>query len=392
VQKAVFEDAPYPRYLPTGHLAFTRPGSLFAVPFDLKNLEASGPPVPLLTDLVTNLNFLRTAEYAFSRDGTLVYVPTRQLQRTFVWVDRKGAVERIPFPPGGYEEVVLSPDGNRLATRVIEKNEKMTLLFGDLARGTLTRSTAEGSFQCLAWAPDGKRVAFGFKPAGARGFFSTFCQAVDGSVPPERLTHESRLQMALPTSFSPDGSLVLVQVIDYADTTPANTRWDIFVLPLGGETQMRPYLKTRAKEELARFSPDGRWVAYRSDESGQLEIFVQRFPGPGPKWQVSTEGGSEPRWSRSGRELFYRQDDKVNRQNDKMMVVDVETAPTFRAGRPRVLFEGQFYDFGINCYDVSPDGSRFIMIKEDPAELGPAHVNVVLNWFDEVKRRVPGAR
>jgi eukaryotic-like serine/threonine-protein kinase len=392
VQKAVFEDAPYPRYLPTGHLAFTRPGSLFAVPFDLKNLEASGPPVPLLTDLVTNLNFLRTAEYAFSRDGTLVYVPTRQLQRTFVWVDRKGAVERIPFPPGGYEEVVLSPDGKQLATRVIEKSEKMTLLFGDLARGTLTRSTAEGSFQCLAWAPDGKRVAFGFKPAGGRGFFSAFCQTVDGSVPPERLTTESQLQTALPTSFSPDGSLALVQVIDYADTTPANTRWDIFVLPLGGEKQMRPFLKTRAKEELARFSPDGRWVAYRSDESGQLEIFVQPFPGPGPKWQVSIEGGSEPRWSPSGRELFYRQDDKVNRQNDKMMVVDVETAPTFRAGRPRVLFEGQFYDFGINCYDVTPDGSRFIMIKEDPAELGPAHVNVVLNWFDEVKRKVPGAK
>ncbi len=301
-------------------------------------------------------------------------------------------MERIPFPPGGYEEVVLSPDGGRLATRVIEKSEKMALLFGDLARGTLTRSTAEGSFQCLAWAPDGKRVAFGFKPAGGRGLFSVFCQNADGSAPPERLTGETRLQMELPTSFSPDGSLTLVQVMDYTDTSPANTRWDIFVLPLVGEKQMRPFLKTRAKEELARFSPDGRWVAYRSDESGQLEIFVQPFPGPGPKWQISTEGGSEPRWSRSGGELFYRQDDKLNRQNDKMMVVDVETAPTFRAGRPRVLFEGQFYDFGINCYDVTPDGSRFIMIKEDPAELGPAHVNVVLNWFEEVKRRVPGGK
>ncbi len=391
-QKIVAEDAPYARYLPTGHLVFTRPGSLVAVSFDLKKLEASGPPVPILTDLVTNLSFLRTAEYAFSQDGTLVYVPTRSLQRTFVWVDRKGAVERIPFPAGGYEEVVLSPDGGRLATRAIDKSEKMTLLFGDLARGTLTRSTAEGSFQCLAWAPDGKRVAFGFKPAGGRGLFSVFWQNADGSAPPERLTGETRLQMELPTSFSTDGSLTLVQVMDYADTSPANTRWDIFVLPLRGERQMRPFLKTRAKEELARFSPDGRWVAYRSDESGQLEIFVQPFPGPGPKWQISTEGGSEPRWSRSGHELFYRQDDKLNRQNDKMMVVDVETAPTFRAGRPRVLFEGQFYDFGINCYDVTPDGSRFIMIKEDPAELGPAHVNVVLNWFDEVKRQVPGAK
>ena len=392
VQKAVLPDAPYSRYLPTGHLIFTRPGSLVGVPFDLKNLEASGPPVPLLTDLVTNLSFLRTAEYAFSQDGTLVYVPTRPLQRTFVWVDRKGSVERIPLPPGGYEEVVLSPDGERLATRAIEKSEKMALFLGDLARGTLTRSTAEGSFQCLAWAPDGKRVAFGFRPAGGRGLFSVFWQNADGSAPPERLTSETRHQMELPTSFSPDGSLMLVQVMDYADTSPANTRWDILVFPLGGEKQMRPFLKTRAKEELARFSPDGRWVAYRSDESGQLEIFVQPFPGPGPKWQISAEGGSEPRWSRSGRELFYRQDDKLNRQNDKMMVVDVETMPTLRAGRPRVLFEGQFYDFGINCYDVTPDGSRFLMIKEDPAELGPAHVNVVLNWFEEVKRRVPGAK
>jgi serine/threonine-protein kinase len=392
VQKIVADDAPYARYLPTGHLVFTRPGSLFAVPFSLTRLEVAGPPVPLLTDLVTNLGFLRTAEYAFSQDGTLVYVPTRPLQRTFVWVDRKGAVERIPFPPGGYEEVVLSPDGERLATRAIDKSEKMSLLFGDFARGTLTRSTAEGSFQCLAWAPDGKRVAFGFKPAGGRGLFSVFWQNADGSAPPERLTGETRLQMELPTSFSPDGSLALVQVMDYADSGAANTRWDIFVLPLGGENPLRPFLKTRAKEELARFSPDGRWVAYRSDESGQLEIFVQSFPGPGPKWQISTEGGSEPRWSRSGRELFYRQDDKINRQNDKLMVVDVETAPTFRAGRPRALFEGQFYDFGINCYDVTADGSRFIMIKEDPAELGPAHVNVVLNWFEEVKRRAPGAK
>ena len=392
VQKVVLPDAPYARYLPTGHLAFTRPGSLVAVPFDLRNLEASGPPVPLLTDLVTNLAFLRTAEYAVSRNGTLVYVPTRQLQRTFVWVDRKGAVQRIPLPAGGYEEVVLSPDGERLATRALEKSEKMALFVGDLARGTLSRSPAEGSIQCLAWAPDGKRVAFGFKPAGGRGLFSVFWQNADGSAPPERLTGETRPQMELPTSFSPDGSVALVQVLDYADTSPANTRWDVFVLPLGGEKKMRPLLKTRAKEELARVSPDGRWVAYRSDESGRLEIFVQAFPGPGPKWQISTEGGSEPRWSRSGRELFYRQDDKVSRQNDKLMVVDVETAPTFRAGRPRVLFEGQFYDFGINCYDVSPDGSRFIMIKEDPAELGPAHVNVILNWLEDVKRRVPGAK
>ena len=143
---------------------------------------------------MTNFNGKRRAEYTFSQEGTLVYVPSRQLQRTLVWVDRKGAAERIPFPPGGYEEVALSPDGGRLAAMTIEKGERMALLFGDLARGTLSRSTAEGRFRGLAWAPDGKRVAFGFAPAGRGAAASVYWQSADGSTPPERLTSETDLQ------------------------------------------------------------------------------------------------------------------------------------------------------------------------------------------------------
>ena len=384
-QRILVEGAAYPRYLPTGHLVFTRPGSLFAVPFSLKRLETSGPPVPLLDDLGTNYT-MRCAQFAFSQEGTLVYAPSRQVQRTLVWVDRKGATERVLLPPGGFDEVALSPDGGRLAAITFDKSGKMALLIGDLARGTLSRSTVEGSLEGLAWAPDGKRVAFGFG-TGVGVFRHVFWQSADESTPPEPMTSETALQFEDPNSFSPDGSLLLVQAV-FTNTSSANPALDLFVLPLSGERTLRPFLQTKFNEGDARFSPDGRWVAYRSDESGRDEVFVRPYPGPGPKWQISTEGGDEPCWSRSGRELFYLQKDKET----KMMIVDVETKPTFRAGRPRTLFEWRYVESGINSYDVAPDGTRFLMIKEDPAELGPAQVKVVLNWFEEVKRRVPGAK
>jgi eukaryotic-like serine/threonine-protein kinase len=379
-QRILMEDAGYPRYLPTGHLLFTRRGTLFAVPFSLKRLETSGPHVPLLDDLVTNLSWEGSAVYAFSQEGTLVYRPTRQLRRTLVWVDRRGAVERVPFPPGGYREVALSPDGGRLAAIADEKGERMALLFGDFTRGALSRSTAEGDFQRLAWTPDGKRVAFSFAPEG-KGVNGAFWQSADGSTAPERLTSKTEVLQEVPASFSPDGSLLLLGVLNVSDTSSEKTGWDIFVLPLSGERTLRPFLQTKFFEAGAQFSPDGRWVAYNSTESGRSEVYVRPFPGPGGKWQISTEGGWHPRWSRTGRELLYR-------QADKMMAVDVETKPTFSPGRPRTLFEeGSYHE-----WDVAPDGTRFLMIKEDPAESGPAQLNVVLNWFEELKRRVPVAK
>jgi eukaryotic-like serine/threonine-protein kinase len=383
-QRILVEDVAYPRYLPTGHLVFSRCGSLLAVPFSLRRLELSEPPVLLLDDLVTNCQGMNLPEIAFSQEGTLVYAPTRQLERTLVWVDRKGAVEPLPFPPGGYKAVALSPDGGRLAAIAVDKSENEALVIGDVARGTVSRSSAEGHIDHLAWAPDGKRVAFGFRP-GRTGIANAFWQSADGSTPPERLTSETAAQQENPTSFSPDGRLLLLDLLNFSDTSPANTLWDIFVLTLGGERTPRPFLQTKFREWRARFSPDGRWVAYDSNEAGGWQVFVRPYPGPGPRWQISVNWGIEPRWSRNGRELFYR--------SGAMAVVDVETKPTFHAGRPRALFEEQYLrsEEG-NDYDVAPDGTRFLMIKPDPAESGPATVKVILNWFEEVKRRVPGAK
>jgi hypothetical protein len=379
-RKNILEDAFYPRYLPTGHLVFTRGGALYAAPFSLQRLETTGPPIPLLEDLLTNRYTVDSAEFAYSRDGTLVYVPYRQPQRTLVWVDRRGATERTPFQPTGYQWVALSPDGGRLAANSIGKGEAETLLFGDFVRGTLTPSVAEGPFSNLVWAPDGKRLAFSCGCGGT--IFAVFWQKADGSGAPERLGSESTAQQEHPTSFSPDGSALLVQVFNYTHVNPAQTRWETYVLPLSGERKLRPFLRTKFNVRNARFAPDGRWVSYQSNESGRTEVYVQAYPPPGPKWQISADGGGDARWSRKGRELFYR-------QGDRMMVVDVETKPTFRPGRPRILFEGQFLD---SDYDVTPEGTRFLMIKPDPAESGPAQVKVVLNWFEEVRRRVPGAK
>ena len=358
-----------------------------AAPFSLERLQTTGAPVPLIQDVVTNRSGAGSVEFSYSRDGALVYVPYPLLQRTFVWVDRKGAIEEAPFPPGGYIQVALSPDGGRLSAISSGKAENLSILIGDLARGTLTRVTSEGTFSFLTWAPDGRRIAYSSRPEGI-ALWQVFWQSADGSTPPERLGTEAANQAEQPTSFSPDGADLLIQKADYSGANPAVFHYETFVLPLSGPRKPRLILQSKFNVTSARFSPDGGWVAYMSNDSGQYEIYVQPWPGPGPRWQVSTDSGFDPHWSRNGRELFYR-------RGDRMMAVDVETKPTFRAGRPRSLFEGRFVRSGIDVgttYDVSPDGTRFLMIRPDPAESGPAHVKVVLNWFEEVKRRVPGGR
>jgi Tol biopolymer transport system component len=199
----------------------------------------------------------------------------------------------------------------------------------------------------------------------------------DGSSGLEQLTTSEFLQF--PMSWSPDG-----QLLAFGEINP-NSGYDIWILRMS-DHKAQPFLRTQYNESVPRFSPDGHWLAYVSDESGRWEVYVQPYPGPGGKWQISTEGGMEPTWNPKGGELFYR-------LGDKMMSVNIATEATFKAGKPRVLFEKHYEPTpatGPN-YDVSADGQRFLMLKpSDQETAAPTQINVVLNWSEELKRRVPG--
>jgi Tol biopolymer transport system component len=280
-------------------------------------------------------------------------------------VDRKGAEQPLSAPPHAYRNPRLSPDGQRVAATIDELGSQEWLL--DIGRGTLTRLTFEGNYNGgTAWTPDGKRITFGSDRAGPRNLF---WQLADGSGGTERLATSDRTQVA--SSWSPDGQTLAFE------QTGASTGFDIWVFRLG-DRKVQPFLQTRFNEIAPRFSPDGHWLAYASDESGHYEIYVQPYPGPGGKWQISTEGGSEPVWARDG-ELFYR-------NGDKLMVVETNTRSSFSASNPKVLFEGHFASYQtLPSYDVTADGQRFLFLNA--GEQARAEISVVLNWTEELKQR-----
>jgi Tol biopolymer transport system component len=362
-----------PRYAPSGHLMYVQGGSLMAVPFDPKRLEVTGTAVPVVESVLQSPRNGH-AQYAFSATGSLVYVPggIQAAQSRLVWVSRNGAEQPVVAPPRAYLNPRLSPDGRRVAVSIQDQEAQVWLY--DLARETSTRLTFEGNVNSNpSWTPDGKRIAF---QSNKEGQSNIFWQLADGSGGLERLTTSEYLQS--PMSWSPDG-----QLLAFMEINPTTER-DIWVLRVG-DRKARAFLGTPFSESVPKFSPDGRWLAYISNESGRYEIYVQAYPGPGGKWQISTEGGTEPVWNPNGRELFYR-------SGNKMIAVDIATQPSFAAGKPKVLFEGQYEPtvFTNTNYDVSPDGKRFLMLKStEQAQAAPSQINVVLNWFEELKRRVP---
>ena len=380
-RRNLIQGGTHPHYAPSGQLVYVQGGSLMAVPFDPQRLEVMGTAVPVVEGVLQSpVN--GDAQYSFSATGSLVYVSggVQSTQSKLVWVGRNGTEQPLAAPTHAYLAPRLSPDGRRVALGIVEQGSQ-TLLY-DLSRETLTRLTFEGNANLNpVWTPDGKRIAF---ESNREGPYNVFWQLADGSGGLERLTTSEYLHA--PMSWSPDG-----QLLAFVEVTPT-TGVDIWVLRMGdpspGSGQVRkaqPFLRTPFNEGAARFSPDGRWLAYISDESGRFEVYVQSYPGPGGKWQISTEGGTEPVWTRNGRELFYR-------SGDKMMAVDVATQPGFAAGKPRMLFEGPYEPAQIPVanYDVSPDGQRFLMLKPvEQAQAAPTQINVVLNWFEELKRRVP---
>jgi serine/threonine-protein kinase len=290
-----------------------------------------------------------------------------------VWVDRSGKAEPLPLPPASYLYPRLSPDGRQLAVEIEGPNHDFYLY--DFERAVMTKMTTDGESHDPVWTPDGKRLAF---RSWQFGGMTMWWMPSDRSAGPERLTMGTRHS---PVAFSPDG-----RFLAFDDKNP-ETSDDARVLALENRT-LRPVADTQFGEGSAKFSPDGRWIAYSSSESGRPEIYVQAFPGPGPKVQISNGGGIDPVWRRSGGELFYR---NVNR----MMAVSIVTAPTLRASAPRVLWEGPYSrGLGSSCgmpgvassnYDVTADGQRFLMVRDDD-DVSSTRIVVVLNWVEELKR------
>jgi serine/threonine-protein kinase len=369
--KVVLRGGSDAQFASSGHLVYGASGSLHAVPFDPDRLEIAGSNIPVVSGVVTKARGI--ANFSVARNGTLLYVagpvvpgilPTRG---EIVTVGRDGHASPL-LPRADYKEPRISPDGTRLAV-----SDGSDIWLHDLRRHTRVRLTSDGSASRPVWMPDGSRVIYRSAVLGE----DLFSIAADGSARPEPLLIRPGVQYS--AGVSPDGSVVAFDEIDSVGHR------DIGLLPRDGRAAL--FIATLFGERGPRFSRDSRWIAYVSDESGRDEVYLQPYPGPGPKVAVSVGGGTEPVWSPAGDELFYRQGRRV-------VSVSIKTAPSLVVGPPNILFEGDYaHDPGSNTpsYDVFPDSRRFVMIKPDPNPTEVASPSLVLiqNWFEELKRQVP---
>ncbi len=394
--KFLVEEALCYRYLSTGHLLYGQAGAMMAVPFDADTLQITGPAIPVTqADMELHPLYDLPMLFDFSTEGTLVYVPGSEevsVARTLVWVDREGKEELLEAPRCPYSYVDLSPDGTHVAvlfTNPLNPFDQGDIWILDLTREPVTqqRFTFDPqAFYLPTWTPDSRRVVFSSLRDGT---WSLSSKAANGTGPIESL-HTSKNLLAAST-WSPDGRSLIFMEAGLENT-------DIWVLSLDGEPAARPLMAESYNERNPAISPDGRWIAYSSDESGRIEIYVRPFPNVDDgKWLISTQGGEFPIWSPHGRELYY--DDYP----DQMMVVTIETEPTFAAGNPEVLFRSEYVLASHSGpdpspYDISPDGKRFLMIKEETqaqegdeaAETPPiTELIVVDNWDEVLKRLAP---
>jgi eukaryotic-like serine/threonine-protein kinase len=381
------------RFIRSGHLLYALRDALFAVPFDPARLQVTGGAVSVAQGIARAGNptaNTAAANYAVSDTGTLVYLlagarggfVAGNPVTTLVWVDRKGNEQSFDAPPRGYVYPRISPDGTRLAVDLRDQDQDIWIW--DFQRKTLTRLTFDPSLDGLPiWSPDGKRLVWSSQRGGVQ--LHLHWQAADGTGMVERLTDRSNPQRA--TSFTPDGKAIIVTEAQMGG------QQDIVMLALDDKRQVTSLIHTAFDEGNGVVAPDGRWLAYESNESGQYQIYVRPFPAvDSGRWQLSTNGGRQPLWSRSGDELFY-----VDPTGALMHVNVVRTAAGFSAAAPVKLMNGTGYYYAWDdqnrgrTYDVSPDGQRFIRIKEsalaDRAN-DPARFVIVENWIEELKRQV----
>jgi serine/threonine-protein kinase len=358
----------YARYVPSGHIVYGTSGTIMAVPFDVATLTVTGQAVPMVDGVVQSQ--MGAVQFSVSDTGTLAYVAgaLRTPRRSLVWMDRTGISTPLPLPRRPYVGPRLSPDGRTIAFGI--QGATHDVWISAVERDTLTRLTFGADGYWPMWTPDGTRVVFQSNPDGPWNMYST---PVDRSVAPERLLRSDRTQVAL--SISPDG-----QALAFTEIHPT-TAEDIWIFSFT-QRKARPFAVTAASEFSPSIAPDGRWLAYHSNETGRDEVYVQRFPDGGQKEQVTSGGGRYPRWRRDGRELFFLNE-------GRMMTMDVEGTTGFTHTQPRELFTVKGIVIPTVPYDVTADGQRFVFALEDDPGPGPTHVNLAQGWFAELIRRSP---
>ena len=365
----LMEDTRAGRFLPTGHLIYFRSGTLFAVRFNPASLTLGGDPVPVVQDV--RVAFYG-AQFDVSNSGTLVYLRgDATARRRLVWVDRDGREEPLALELGDYERVHLSPDGTKLAF-----DDRSDIWLYDFSTGTLSRFTFDPAPDTdPVWSPDGQRIFFSSNRDGPANVYE---KPSDGSGSVVRVTESDLRQW--PQGLTPDGTMLII------DALTSEQGIDILQLDVDASSEPTLFLGTAATERMPAVSPDGRFMVYESRDPGPRQIYVRTFPGGEGPWQISLEGGSSPRWSPDGREIFYLND-------GTLMAVAIESEPSFHVVGTRKLFEGPYLGRAHN-YDVSGDGERFLMVKEESETSstsisGGSDLVVVLDWFEELKRLVP---
>jgi dipeptidyl aminopeptidase/acylaminoacyl peptidase len=356
------------RYLPSGHLAYVQGSNLMVVPFDLGSMRATGPALLAEPGIRTDPESL-VGHFDLAEDGTLVYLASGfEPERRLAWIGLGVAVRTLPFPPRPYMHPRLLPGRQGLVVEI--EDAPHNLWYGDLRSGTLTQLTREGANHRPVVSPDGRRMAFSSDRVSPR---SLFLQATDGSRVAERLPEAKHPQN--PTAWSRDGRLLA-----YTETHP-ETGDDIWILPLEGERRPYAFLNSSSSEGQAVFSPDGRWLAYESNESGRREVLVTAFPGPGPRQQASTNGGDMPAFSPDGRRLYYRQGDQV-------MAVDIASRTELALSAPRVICALPGLSTGVPAplYDVV-EGDSILAVDFAEPKTGVPRVEIVVDWLSGFRQR-----
>ena len=393
-RKTVSRGGTSPRYLASsngstsngfGYLVYLNKATLFAIPFDLEKLETRGTALPIVDDVASN-GVLGTAQFSFSRNGTLVYRRGGEDDRflTVQWLDGAGKMQPLLAKQGNYGIPSLSPDGQRVALGAKEGSGTDIWVY-DWQRDTMTRLTFTGSNSGPFWSPDGRYIVY---RTGETGMSVT---RSDGAGEPQTLTQSKNRQQ--PWSFTPDGKRLAYM------ESESKTSFDLWTLPMesdgAGLRAGKPevFLQTPANEMYPSFSPGGRWLAYASDESGTFQVYVRAFPDKGGKWQISNVGGGYPMWSRTGHELFFETPD-----NHIMAAAYMLKGDSFLADKPRLWSEKQIGG-SVNVaknIDLAPDGKRIVALmsatEAKGAQESQNHVVFLENFSDELQRKVPSSK